>query len=230
MPSSRPHSIPFVISLVTQINPDSILDLGVGFGKWGVLFREYTDIIKSELDPPRYQRENWKIKIEGIEGFAPYITPLHNYIYDAIYIGDILEILPTLGKYDLVFIGDVIEHFPKEQGKRLIRLALEHTNRYLILTTPRFETNQPALCANELERHRSLWTAKDFRALAPAEVLILPGEILLTIYPKPGQPRILPVFKKPASKTRILGAKLARKILGDQLYQILRVKLKLKKR
>ena len=50
MPSSRPNTIPTVIHLVRQIKPKSILDVGVGFGKWGHLFREYTDINEAEHD------------------------------------------------------------------------------------------------------------------------------------------------------------------------------------
>ncbi len=54
MPSSRPNTIPTVIHLVRQLKPKSILDVGVGFGKWGHLFREYTDINEAENDPARY--------------------------------------------------------------------------------------------------------------------------------------------------------------------------------
>ncbi len=39
MPSSRPNIIPIVIHLIRQLKPRSILDVGVGFGKWGHLFR-----------------------------------------------------------------------------------------------------------------------------------------------------------------------------------------------
>ena len=50
--------------------PLRILDVGVGFGKWGHLFREYTDINEAEHDPARYARENWRVQIDGIEGFG----------------------------------------------------------------------------------------------------------------------------------------------------------------
>ena len=56
MPSSRPNTIPTVIHLVKQFQPKSILDVGIGFGKWGHLFREYTDINEAEKDPARYRR------------------------------------------------------------------------------------------------------------------------------------------------------------------------------
>src|SRR5260221_13707337 len=97
MPSSRPNTIPIVINLVRQLEPQSILDVGVGFGKWGHLFREYTDILESERDPARYQRHNWQVQIDGIEGHAEYLTEMHRFLYNQIHQGDAFEILPRLG-------------------------------------------------------------------------------------------------------------------------------------
>src|ERR1051325_10519734 len=106
MPSSRPNTIPTVINLVRQLRPRSILDIGVGFGKWGHLFREYTDINESERDPARYPRSGWQVRIDGIEGHAPYVTEMHRYIYNEVHLGDAMELLPRLPIYDLVFLGD----------------------------------------------------------------------------------------------------------------------------
>ena len=33
-----------VLNLVTEQKPKTILDVGIGYGKYGVLFREYLDI------------------------------------------------------------------------------------------------------------------------------------------------------------------------------------------
>src|SRR5580765_7944388 len=120
MPSSRPSTIPVVINLLRQLQPQSILDVGVGFGKWGHLFREYTDILESERDPERYRRENWQVKIDGIEGFDAYLTDMHRYLYNTLYTGDALEVIKKVGNYDLVFLGDIIEHFDKEKGFELL--------------------------------------------------------------------------------------------------------------
>ena len=124
MPSSRPTTIPVVIHLLRQLKPRSILDVGVGFGKWGHLFREYTDINEAERDPARYQRENWQVRIDGIEGHAAYLTDLHRFLYNEIHVGDAAELLPRLPRYDLIFLGDIIEHFEKEAGRRLLDEAL----------------------------------------------------------------------------------------------------------
>src|SRR6266702_657302 len=95
MPSSRPNTVPTVIHLVRQLQPRSILDVGVGFGKWGHLFREYTDIQEAERDPARYQRHNWQVKIDGIEGYPDYLTEMHRYLYNEIYTGDALEVMKS---------------------------------------------------------------------------------------------------------------------------------------
>src|SRR6059036_3946823 len=110
MPSSRPNTIPTIIHLIQQLKPRSILDVGVGFGKWGHLFREYTDILEAERDPGRYQREGWQVRIDGIEGHAAYLTPMHRFLYNAIHLGDAGALLKTLPVYDLIFLGDILEH------------------------------------------------------------------------------------------------------------------------
>src|SRR4030095_10541174 len=109
MPSSRPNAIPTIIHLVRQLKPRSILDVGVGFGKWGHLFREYTDILEAERDPARYQRQNWQVRIDGIEGFPDYLTDMHRFIYNSIHCGDARLLIRSLGQYDLIFFGDIIE-------------------------------------------------------------------------------------------------------------------------
>src|SRR5205814_7486601 len=128
MPSSRPNTIPTVIHLVRQLKPQSILDVGVGFGKWGHLFREYTDIVEAERDPGRYERKNWQVKIDGIEGHAGYLTDMHRYLYNEIHLGDACELIKKLTSYDLIFMGDVIEHFEKQTGLQLLRDAFDRCN------------------------------------------------------------------------------------------------------
>lgn len=183
MPSSRPSTIPYVISVIKQVRPSSILDVGVGFGKWGYLFREYTDIIQSELEPQRYSRTGWKVRIEGIEAFEPYLHDGHRFVYDKIHVGDAAAILPSLGKYDVIFLGDIIEHFKKEDGEELLQEAIAHANRCVLLTTPKYETGQGELLGNPLERHQSLWTKKDFRRIGKCMVALADRDTYVVAYP-----------------------------------------------
>jgi hypothetical protein len=186
MPSSRPNLIPTVIHIIRQLRPKSILDVGVGFGKWGHLFREYTDILEAEHNPARYRRENWQVRIDGIEGFPDYITEMHRFLYDHIHIGNAAEVIRALPQYDVVFLGDVIEHFTPQEGQQFLRNALDHANQCVVISTPKFETEQDDLCGNDLERHRSLWAARDFKKFPGAQVKTIDRGTLLAVITKPG--------------------------------------------
>lgn len=195
MPSSRANAIPAVISLVRQLKPKSILDVGVGFGKWGHLFREYTDILESEFEPKRYHKANWQIRLDGIEGHEAYLTEMHRYLYDQIHVGDACELIGTLPPYDLIFAGDIIEHLEKPAGLKFLSQAFALARKAVIVTTPREQTGQEDLCGNPLERHRSLWSPKDFRAFEGAVVKTIDHSILMAVIPKPGA---VPLLCEPA--------------------------------
>jgi len=196
MPTSRPNTIPTVIHLLSQLKPKSILDVGVGFGKWGHLFREYTDIREAEKDPSRYERKNWQVRIDGIEGHAAYLTEMHRYLYNEIHLGDACELITQLPRYDLIFMGDIIEHQEKKAGLQLLENAVAQANKAVIVSTPRYETGQGDLCGNELERHRSLWGPRDFRPFARVTVKTIDRGTLLVVIVKPGiaQPICAPLI------------------------------------
>lgn len=186
MPSSRHYHITFVISLVRSIYPvpKSILDIGIGYAKWGHLFREYFDIIKAEDDFSFYQKENWQTTIDGIEGYEPYITPMHKYLYNNIYLGNMLEIINQVGNYDLIFIGDVIEHVAKDDGIRFLKNCLNKANSALIVTTPAIEVEQGALCDNDYENHKAHYTRKDFNKVAKNITTVTKGDVRIVIFCK----------------------------------------------
>jgi predicted SAM-dependent methyltransferase len=60
---------------------------------------------------------------------------------------------------------DVIEHFEKLEGLRVLQQCKErlNPNGLLMIVTPGVWIEQGAYMGNELETHRSLWTADDFR-------------------------------------------------------------------
>ena len=155
MPSSTHVHISKMVDWIVRLQPTSVLDIGVGFGKWGFLAREYTDI-----NAHHYKREDWKVRIEGVEAFPEYATPTYHYVYDQVHYGDLRTVLPNLGTFDLVIIGDVIEHFDKEVGLDLLQ-QLREKSRYILLSSPTVFFTQE-LFENEFEQHRSLWTVEDF--------------------------------------------------------------------
>ena len=115
MPSSHLHQINEIMELIFNSKPKSLLDIGVGFGKYGFLSREYL-----ELGDGRQKYNDWKIQIDGIEVFTEYLTPIHKFIYNEIFEGNALDILPTLKtKYDLILLIDVFSLFFVITGDRV---------------------------------------------------------------------------------------------------------------
>lgn len=157
MPSSRPETISHICLRILGINPTSILDVGVGFGKWGFLSREYTDIRWG-----RYNRDSWKTVIDGIEVFNTYITDLQKLIYNNIFIGNVMEVLPNLMVYELIIANDIIEHFEKEESKKLISL-IELKSKRSIITTPNGFSQQGVYLGNAWERHLCGWTKEELK-------------------------------------------------------------------
>lgn len=157
MPTSFYHAIPYIIEEVLLDSPKSILDIGVGFGKFGVLLREYL-----EVENLRYDKTCWTIKIDGVEVFPFYKNPIYDYIYDKVYFSNILDIAAELSNYDTILMIDVLEHFEKDTGIELIKKLLNHTNKSLIVSTPLYPGRQGEYLGNPYEAHRSKFNRNDF--------------------------------------------------------------------
>jgi hypothetical protein len=187
MPSSVPYAMAIIASVARQLRPASVLDVGVGFGKYGYLFREYLDIWELQTVAD-YGRDHWKTVIEGVEATPQYITPLHDYIYDRIHVGDITEIIDTLGTYDVIMMGDVLEHFEKHVGERLLHQLLAHAEKCMLLTFPVDSTRNEDVIGNPYEAHRSAWNRRDFRRFAAVEYKLLEGRTAIVAIAKPPHP------------------------------------------
>lgn len=157
MPTSWIKAVPEILEEVKAFNPVSILDIGIGFGKYGVLLRE-----ELELPNERYKKLDWHIRIDGIEAFASYQNPIHDYVYDKLYYGNVFDRIHQLPQYDVVLLIDVLEHFEKEEGKEVIKQIMKHTNKALIISTPLYPDPQKEYLTNKYEEHKSRWTPLDF--------------------------------------------------------------------
>ena len=148
MPSSDPETIPRVLKLLRIINPLSIMDVGAGNGRYGFLFRESLD-----FDFDRMVKDTWKIQIDGIEICEKYITPVHQFVYNHIFIEDWLSC--NIDHYDLIFIGDVLEHFQEGDWQRALMKAKKHS-KTTIVVSPNWNGSitQGAWGGNEYEKHR----------------------------------------------------------------------------
>ena len=158
MGTSNWQNISYNIDLVRKLDPSSILDVGIGFGRWGILFREFLEIWENS----RYDGK-WKRIIDGVEIYPGYIKDYHNYFYSNIYLDNALGFLQnTENKYDLIHFGDVIEHQEKAIGEEMINLALNNAEYVLINIPIGKHWSQPADSDNPYEAHKSVWYNNDF--------------------------------------------------------------------
>lgn len=156
MPTSDHHNLNPLLSIFGNLAPRSVLDIGCGFGKYGMLLREYLDIWHQRLVP-----KTWQVRLVGLEAFPAYRNPIHDYVYDEVIYGPAVETLPHVGQFDAVLIADMIEHLPKLEAKALVAECFRHSP-VVVISTPKEFYAQPDINGNPFEQHHHLWTAMDF--------------------------------------------------------------------
>jgi hypothetical protein len=168
MGTSNWQNISYCVDLIKKINPESILDVGAGFGRWGILSREFLDIWEDN----NYS-DNWNRKIDLVEIFSGYIKPYHNYFYDNVYIENAIDFIKKNDyKYDLIICGDVIEHIEKKESREFVGDCLRRC-RYLLINVPIGKKwEQGILNNNENEIHKSVWYKSDFKLYPNKKVKI----------------------------------------------------------
>ncbi len=189
MPSSFPEAIPLILSFLMGLKPKSILDVGIGFGKWGLLFREYLDLNVQGCSDEGFDGKRRLIRIDGLEAYAPYVGEHQQAIYDTIYIGEALSELPGLDPYDVA--SDLLGHFTKEEGWAFVIEASAKAHQGVLLVTPAIEFEQGPVFGNPYEIHRSAWTPADFAAYPLADVLVFRRQLLVYL-PRDGVRRRFP--------------------------------------
>jgi hypothetical protein len=161
MPVSDIANISPILKEVDRLSPRSICDLGIGYGKYGVLLRELLDIGKGNLKP-----EEWHTVIDGIEGFAKYRSPLWG-AYNNVTIANFLDIADRIVNYDLVLMIDSLEHVVKGSAYEVLNRLLAQ-NKHVIVSVPLGDCPQGAVHGNVLETHLSSWSGlKDFVQYSP---------------------------------------------------------------
>jgi hypothetical protein len=143
MATSEYQQIPHVMDEVVRENPRSVLDVGCGWGKYGVLAREYTGATRVDgidIHPPRYP------------------------VYDNVYLGDLTNLPAVLPAdtptYDLAIFLEVIEHIEKPAAWRIVDQLCDRAKR-VIITTPWGFRHQD-IPGMPFETHRSGWYPWEF--------------------------------------------------------------------
>ena len=178
MPTSHFSQISVIVEIMFRLRPQSVLDVGVGYGKYGILAREYLEF---GVNYKPFQER--RIRIDGIEGFPDYIREGQRFFYDDIFIGNASEIIPTLKTYDLILLIDVLEHFTKEEGLKLLKSCSQRA-KHIIVSTPFDIGIQGAVFGNEYERHHHQWQKDDFVSFDPITFYTVYHSLFFVIGPE----------------------------------------------
>jgi len=179
MPTGGPSCLSYMCSLLLNNKPRSVLDIGIGHGKWGFLVREFVDLWIPEnkygevdqqffdssdrFNSGRFYGED-RTRLVGIEIFEPYITDIQHMIYDEILIGDVHDILPSMEEhFDIIICADVLEHLERNQGIDLLNDFHKHGTITYVLVPINCGSSGRAEHGNVYEIHKTSWTSEELR-------------------------------------------------------------------
>ena len=144
MPVSDLHSVSDIAIEIQRIAPRTVLDLGVGFGLYGVLCRQIIDGQNG-----RCRDNSWQGRIYGVEAWSQYDNPAWR-CYSSVRLG---RINGDAMDFDLVLMIDVLEHFSAEEGREMLR-AIVKRNKHVIVSVPNGRMDQGVTFGNPFEEHR----------------------------------------------------------------------------
>jgi SAM-dependent methyltransferase len=143
MPTSEHWQIPRVVDVLVRERPQTVLDVGAGYGKYGLLAREY----------------GGATRVDAVDAVAPRFP-----VYDHVWLGD-LRALDTLlpaepRQWDLALFIDAIEHLEKAEAWKVLDTLLRRARRVLITTPWGFRPQE--IEGLPYETHRSGWLPWEF--------------------------------------------------------------------
>jgi len=170
MPTSTHFMLTTMVREIMDAKPETMLDVGIGFGKWGFFAREYIDVKANRIYPGQ-----WTLKIDGIEIWERYANgfPWLPTIYDNIIMGDACKVIDDLPDYDLIVVADIIEHLPKEAGEELLRKCMRKSKKVCLLSIPLGDWTGNRIFDNNIyEKHMSVWNLEELRNIASEERVV----------------------------------------------------------
>ena len=161
MASSRYEAVPVLVEKMREIKPKTVLDIGVGFGKVGLLIREYLEAWEDRVTP-----EEWDIEIIGVEGFKAYHKgSVQNIVYNGIMYIDVMDLYWASGIFNLITCIDMLEHLEKEDALPLIQKMKEHGQHVLLSIPTGPGWLRHPYGKNPLEAHVSEWECQELITL-----------------------------------------------------------------
>ena len=145
MPSSFVDSVPPIMKRIIELNPRRMVDVGPGWGKYGLMCREYLPDL---------------LLLEAVEVKQGRVWTQES-IYNNVHTSDVRDIDPALwADTELVLIIDVIEHMRKVEGQTLLK-DIVNAGASVLVSTPKVFAHQHD-DHNPYEEHISLWKWEDF--------------------------------------------------------------------
>ena len=145
MPTSEHWQIPRVVDVLVRERPRTVLDVGAGYGKYGLLAREF----------------GGAERVDAVDALAPRFP-----VYDHVWLGDLRaldSLLPAEpARWDLALFIDAIEHLEKAEAWKVLDTLLRRAKRVLITTPWGFRPQE--IPGMPYETHRSGWHPWEFGA------------------------------------------------------------------
>lgn len=157
---SFPENIFPILEICYSIPYSSVLDIGCGHGKYGLLLREHYVVQKALAGNWPNPVDNCIIHaLEPSEYFRnkPYVQAIYDKVYkDSFFDSNIA------GDYDLILMIDVVEHHPIEKVKEWLRTVIR-TGKILISTPKNVDYYKEEFYGKDFPIHVSQWSAEDFK-------------------------------------------------------------------
>lgn len=145
MPTSDKQGKFIAQSLIVNVRPEQVWDLGCGEGTY------------AKLMPPRI---NTSISWVGVDIWKPYGEQFQLWkYYKSVWYKDIRD-LPWRGlvgkENSLAIFGDVLEHMPEDDARRVI-LEAKQDFRWILVSIPIVHAPQGEVNGNPYEEHVKHW-------------------------------------------------------------------------
>jgi len=170
-----------VLYVVGELKPKSICDIGMGCGKYGMLFRELLDInydLEHNSSDSVFRRG---LRLDGVEAYPKYIGSIQKAIYDNIFTGNICDLAEQLPDYDLFVMIDVLEHIDIDSGIKLLQKLRTKSRIGVFIVTPIHPVEQGPLLGNKYEIHVSIWGKKQWKILGNTRYTIIGDKWLVLV-------------------------------------------------
>jgi len=164
---SYTENIPIILKAVAESGAKTILDVGAGMGKYGLLIREQHLSMQAEAGS-LYPID--KLFIDACED-TPYFTkrPAVKAIYNKVITESYFGILGKARYYQLVLLIDIIEHYKKES----IMVALKLLPRtQILISTPKQVTMYKKHYYGDRRHHVTQWTDAEIQEVFCGRTII----------------------------------------------------------